>query len=205
MRRYLFLSFLLFSFLDVNSQIVGSDIHSKPEPPKPKKEYYTCDGFLLNYECFPGAIFNDASIGLTYYHVRKWGYYGNVMMSTGGMPGKADHYDNLDYYGHDYYIPEKNTYKTAGYILRVGAVYQINKLFAPYLGLGYRNWERNWVLHNGELVTEGGSYQDDVCVEIGSLLRFGSICCSIGIVGYLADTFKHEELVNFKIGIGYEF
>lgn len=204
MRRLLFLSFLLSFSIDAFSQVVGSDIHPKPEPPKPSKEYYIGDGLLFNYECFPGAVFSDASFGLTYYHLGKWGYYGNVMMSIGGMPGNADYHADLDYY-HNYYIPENNSYKTAGYIIRAGGMYQINGIFAPYLGIGYRSWERNWVLQNGDLVTELGSYQDDVCIELGSVLRLGSICCSIGVVGYIEDTFKHEALVNFKIGIGYEF
>lgn len=202
MRKYLLLPLLLLFSLKAFSQIVGAD--TRQVKVKEQKVYTSGQAVLLNYEFFPTAATRDASIGLTYYNVKKWGYYGNIMVSIGGLPGQTDYsfYNKNHSY---YYITGDDGYKTAGYLLRAGGIYKVKDSFMPYLGLGYRRWDRNWILGNGELATEDGAYQDDYCVELGCMMQFGSFALSLGIVGYRFDTFKEGVYPNIKLGIGYAF
>lgn len=201
------LSFLAFIFICLPSfsQMVGSDIDQKQkeELPKPQTFIVISDGVMLNYEFQPGAMFRDASIGLTYYHLNQWGYYGNIMISVGGLYGSSS-YTTYEYSPSGYFIPE-NKYKTAGFLIRAGGMYRLNDTFVPYAGIGYRSWERDWILQNGERIKERGGYQNDFCLELGCLFRYDSFSFSAGFVNYFEDTIIEKVFPNFKIGVGYEF
>ncbi len=201
MRKTLLLALFLFCTLRAYSQIVGAD--TRQIKVKAEKTYTSGQAVLFNYECFPSAASTDALIGLTYYNVEKWGYYGNLMVSVGGLSGKAEY--AIDRYNSNRFYMSEQKYKTAGFVIRGGGIIKVTDSVMPYCGLGFRSWKRNWILGNGKLATEEGKYQKDFNLEAGCILQFGSVACSLGLVGYINDTFKEMVYPNIKIGIGYAF
>lgn len=217
MKRYLIIAFSLLALTPIQAQTFNyTGLEIKQEKVK-KKNVYEWENFVLaNYSLGFIDDFKLHSFGITYGRVKLFGYYANVMVSTGmhyGNDYTAERNGSLgqDYIYNGYYNESydlypfytgKNSYNRASITLG-GIVRMVIPLYL-YIGAGYgyqsvtrQISSGKWVMIRPFSVTHGMMW--DVGLQ-GSIKGF-TISAGYSV---LTD-YDYYTMHELKVGLGYTF
>lgn len=215
MKRYLIIAFSLLAFAAIQAQTFNyTGLEIKQEKVK-KKNVYEWENFLLaNYGLGFIDDFKMHSFGLTYGRVKLFGYYANIMISTGTHYGYDDASYRSDgafgeyyssgygtYYDYPFYTG-KNSYNRASFTLG-GIVRMVIPLYL-YLGAGYGYQSVTRQMSSGKwAMMRNFSVMHGMMWDIGLQGSIKGFTISAGY-SVLTD-YDYITMHELKVGLGYTF
>lgn len=221
MKRYLIIAFSLLALASIQAQTFNyTGLEIKQEKVK-KKNVYEWENFVLaNYSLGFIDDFKLHSFGITYGRVKLFGYYANVMVSTGmhygndytaewdGSLGQDYIYSSSGYYSYTQYYDlypfytGKNSYNRAS--LTLGGIVRMVIPLYLYIGAGYgyqsvtrQISSGKWVMIRPFSVTHGMMW--DVGLQ-GSIKGF-TISAGYSVL----TVYDYRTMHELKVGLGYTF
>ena len=183
----------------------------KVKQERPKRTYEWEHFLLANYACaFTPYQHNQHAFGLTYGHVKLFGWYVNALLGTGfnyaytGVGPYFHHNSSLTYPFYTGKISHNLVSATVGGVARV-----VIPLYV-YTGIGYTYHSTTAEIIGGDWVLLDPYQYDDVNghllnFDIGIQGQYKGFTLSLGYMAIINVTDEHSLLHTLKLGIGYTF
>ena len=183
----------------------------KVKEQRPKRTYEWEHFLLANYACaFTPYQYNQHAFGLTYGHVKLFGWYVNALLGTGfnyAYTGVGPYFHNNSSLTYPFYtgkISHNLVSATVGGVARV-----VIPLYV-YTGIGYTYHSTTAEIVDGDWVLLDPYQYEDVNghllnFDIGLQGQYKGFTLSLGYMAIINVTREHSLLHTLKLGIGYTF
>lgn len=183
----------------------------KVKEQRPKRTYEWEHFLLANYACaFTPYQYNQHAFGLTYGHVKLFGWYVNALLGTGfnyAYTGVGPYYiynSSLTYPFYTGKISHNLVSATVGGVARL-----VIPLYV-YTGIGYTYHSTTAEIVDGDWVLLDPYQYEDVNghllnFDIGIQGQYKGFTLSLGYMAIINVTEEHSLLHTLKLGIGYTF
>ena len=183
----------------------------KVKQERPKRTYEWEHFLLANYACaFTPYQYNQHAFGLTYGHVKLFGWYVNALLGTGfnyAYTGVGPYFHNNYSLTYPFYTGKISHNLVSA---TVGGVARLVIPLYVYTGIGYTYHSTTAEIVGGDWVLLDPYQYDDVNghllnFDIGLQGQYKGFTLSLGYMAIINVTEEHSLLHTLKLGIGYTF
>lgn len=183
----------------------------KVKQERPKRTYEWEHFLLANYACaFTPYQYNQHAFGLTYGHVKLFGWYVNALLGTGfnyAYTGVGPYFYNNYSLTYPFYTGKISHNLVSA---TVGGVARLVIPLYVYTGIGYTYHSTTAEIVGGDWVLLDPYQYDDVNghllnFDIGLQGQYKGFTLSLGYMAIINVTEEHSLLHTLKLGIGYTF
>lgn len=183
----------------------------KVKQERPKRTYEWEHFLLANYACaFTPYQYNQHAFGLTYGHVKLFGWYVNALLGTGfnyAYTGVGPYFHNNSSLTYPFYTGKISHNLVSA---TVGGVARLVIPLYVYTGIGYTYHSTTAEIVGGDWVLLDPYQYDDVNghllnFDIGLQGQYKGFTLSLGYMAIINVTEEHSLLHTLKLGIGYTF
>lgn len=183
----------------------------KVKEQRPKRTYEWEHFLLANYACaFTPYQYNQHAFGLTYGHVKLFGWYVNALLGTGfnyAYTGVGPYFHNNSSLTYPFYTGKISHNLVSA---TVGGVARLVIPLYVYTGIGYTYHSTTAEIVDGDWVLLDPYQYDDVNghllnFDIGLQGQYKGFTLSLGYMAIINVTEEHSLLHTLKLGIGYTF